>query len=207
MSGSPGFYHTHSGVCVSNQPNGHDFFKQTLKKSPSLHQHSLYLHFMAHTKKPILHTSVCTRYEQQHYSCSEIFSLLLAVQYNKLSSLLLPVSSVFPRLRKWRNNLKRAGNNYLKKTQKRTPSGGRLRTSKLTTPIWKKGSLMQNKEVIKMDYLNDADSMYVDSKVTWFWQSSAVTLQILQMLGWSWGSACAGGGRLGVVAMLINTYL
>lgn len=54
---------------------------------------------------------------------------------------------------------------------------------------------MQNMEVIKMDYLNDANSMYVDSKVTWFWQSSAVTLQICQMLGWSWWSARAGGSR------------
>lgn len=52
---------------------------------------------------------------------------------------------------------------------------------------------MQNTEVIKMDYLNAADSMYVDSKVTWFWQSSAVTRQIRQMLGWSWWSVCAGG--------------
>lgn len=52
---------------------------------------------------------------------------------------------------------------------------------------------MQNTEVIKMDYLNAADSMYVDSKVTWFWQSSAVTRQIRQMLGWSWWSVRAGG--------------
>lgn len=58
------------------------------------------------------------------------------------------------------------------------------------------GLLMQNMEAITMDYLNDADSMYVDSEVTWFWRSPAVTLQIGQTLGWSWWSA-GGGGEWG----------
>lgn len=36
----------------------------------------------------------------------------------------------------------------------------------------KLGFLMDD---VKMDYLNDADSMYVDSEVTWFWQFRCCT--------------------------------
>lgn len=53
-----------------------------------------------------------------------------------------------------------------KKTQKGNKSSGRrgdVHQNELPQSY-----LMQNMEVIKMDYLNDADSMYVDSKVTWF---------------------------------------
>lgn len=60
---------------------------------------------------------------------------------------------------------------------------------------------MQNIKAFTMDYLNDGDSICVDSKVTWFWQSSAVTLQIHQIFRWSWWSALAGG-RGGAVSEL-----
>lgn len=47
-------------------------------------------------------------------------------------------------------------------------------------------------EDVKMDYLNDADSMYVDSEVTWFWQFRRGTAG-LQNVGQRGDSVRVGG--------------